>query len=181
MQAGCIGDDGEEKENSQVEASEGEGAAERSETAAGVAAVEGLLSSLALSESAAEQPGAPDSAGQAAAGGEMLQPDGSAEHAPLAADNSTLRPAKAAGPPQAPASAEDPRPAQADAAGEANEETSVAGIESHPLLYMQQTGFRRMLQLMRPCSSSLTPCRASPYFWLGLAWLSSELILRCFR
>ena len=131
MQAGGDDDDSEEKEDSQDEAMEGGDAADGSKTAAGIAAVEGLLSGLALSESAAEQPAAPKATRQAAPGGEVQEPDGTAEPAAAAADD-MLEHAKAAGVVQAQASTEDPQPAQSDPAGEDDAKPSVQGIAIAP-------------------------------------------------
>ena len=131
VQAGGIDDDGEEDEISEDEALKGGDAAAGSETATGIAAVEGLLSGLALDAPAAERPAARNSARQAAAGGELQEPSGAA----LAADDSTLQPAKAAGTPQAPALAEDTQPAQADAAEEDDGRISAEGIANSTLSF----------------------------------------------
>ena len=132
MQAGGIHDDETEEKKSQNKVLEEAHAASGSETATGIAAVEGLLSGLALSESAAEQPAAPNSAGQAAAGGKVQAPVVAAGPAALAADDSTLQPANAAGNLRAPALAEDTQCAQADAAEEDDKKISVEGIATAP-------------------------------------------------
>lgn len=136
MQAGGV-DDEDEEDRSQQKAKEEAGAGDGSETTEGIAAVEGLLSGLALSESAAELPAAPDSARQAVAGGEVEEPDQAAEPAAPAADDSMLQPAGAAGTAQAQASAQDARRAEeAVGAGLDTEKVHVEGIANEPPSYL---------------------------------------------
>ena len=158
MQAGGIEDEDEE-ERSQNEDLEGAGAGDGSETTRGIAAVEGLLSSLALSESAAEVPAVPSSARQAAAGGEVEEPDPAAEPAASAADDSMLHPAKAAGAAQALTLAQDAQRAEEAVGARADDEkVPVEGVTNHsPATFAADLALMYMLQLLHPClNSSLT-------------------------